>query len=113
MFGRGFGGVRFVGLSYPMSEADREIQAAARALADELLPHEVEAELGGGELPEGLLGAHPRGAAQRGCEAINMAKELGGGGFTAFQQVLVSEQIGRVADRAVQIFGGRGYMREN
>jgi len=24
-----------------------------------------------------------------------------------------SEMVGRVADRAVQIFGGRGYMREN
>jgi Acyl-CoA dehydrogenase, middle domain len=34
-----------------MSVADREIQAAARAFVDELLPHEVEAELHGGELP--------------------------------------------------------------
>src|SRR5918999_1351989 len=48
-------GVRFVGRIYPMSEADREIQTAARGLADELLPHEVEAELAGGELPGGLL----------------------------------------------------------
>ena len=26
---------------------------------------------------------------------------------------LLAEMAGRVADRAVQIFGGRGYMREN
>src|SRR4029453_368887 len=95
MFGRGFGGVRFVGLSYPMSDADREIQAAARALADELQPHEVAAELAGGELPDGLLEAHRRRVAELGFEAINMPKELGGGGFSAFQQVLVQEQIGR------------------
>src|SRR5512132_4455303 len=91
-------GVRSVGQSYPMTEADREIQAAARALADELLPHEVEAELHGGELPDGLLEAHRRRVAQLGFEAVNMPKELGGGGFTAFQQVLVQEQIGRVTN---------------
>ena len=28
-------------------------------------------------------------------------------------QALRSEMAGRVADRAVQVFGGRGYMREN
>jgi alkylation response protein AidB-like acyl-CoA dehydrogenase len=28
-------------------------------------------------------------------------------------KLFVSEAAGRVADRAVQVFGGRGYMREN
>ena len=28
-------------------------------------------------------------------------------------KLYVSEAAGRVADRAVQVFGGRGYMREN
>ena len=84
--------------SYPMSEADREIRQRARTLADELLPHEVEAELHGGELPDGLLEAHRGRVAELGLEAINMPKELGGGGFTAFQQVLVQEQIGRVTN---------------
>ena len=28
-------------------------------------------------------------------------------------KLLCSEMAGRVADRAVQVFGGRGYMREN
>ena len=87
-----------MGQSYPMSEADREIQAAARALADELIPAEVEAELAGGELPDGQLEAHRRRVAELGFEAINMPKELGGGGFTTFQQVLVQEQIGRVTN---------------
>ena len=87
-----------MGQSYPMSEADREIQSAARALADELQPHEVTAELHGGELPDGLLEAHRRRVAELGFEAINMPKELGGGGLTAFEQVLVQEQIGRVTN---------------
>ena len=67
-----------MGQSYPMSDADREIQAAARALADELIPAEVEAELAGGELPDGQLEAHRRRVAELGFEAINMPKELGG-----------------------------------
>jgi acyl-CoA dehydrogenase len=84
--------------SYPISEADREIRQRARTLADELVPHEVQAELHGGELPAGLLEAHRRRVAELGFEAINMPKELGGGGFSAFQQVLVQEQVGRVTN---------------
>jgi alkylation response protein AidB-like acyl-CoA dehydrogenase len=80
-----------------MSEADREIQAAARAFVDELLPHEVEAELHGGELPAELLGRRRRRVGELGFEAINMPKELGGG-FSAFQQVLVQEQVGRATN---------------
>jgi alkylation response protein AidB-like acyl-CoA dehydrogenase len=34
-------------------------------------------------------------------------------GQAAMVKLFASEMIGRVADRAVQIFGGRGYMREN
>jgi acyl-CoA dehydrogenase len=34
-------------------------------------------------------------------------------GKTAMAKLFASEMAGRVADRAVQIFGGRGYMREN
>jgi acyl-CoA dehydrogenase len=87
-----------VGTTYPMSEADRELQEAARAFVDELIPHEVQAELHGGELPPGLLEAHRRRVAELGLEAINMPKELGGGGFSTFQQVLVQEQVGRVTN---------------
>ena len=35
---------------------------------------------------------------EAGFEAINMPKELGGGGFTILQQVLVQEQVGRVTN---------------
>ena len=87
-------------MTYPMTDEDRDIQARARAFVDELIPHEVEAELHGGELPpEVLAGAEAR-VREMGFEAINMPKELGGGGFTAFQQVLVQEQVGRATNAA-------------
>ena len=84
--------------SHPMSERDREIQASARTFVDELLPYEVEAELHGGELPADALQAQRKRVRELGFEAINMPRELGGGGFTTFQQVLVQEQVGRATN---------------
>jgi len=148
-----------------MSEADREIQAAARAFVDELIPHEVEAELHDGELPAELLEHQRRRVHELGFDAVNMPKEATAFArqrraygrpildYQAIQFMLAdsltelwaarlmtyrtahgiddgldvkvqhahcsmaklyaSEMAGRVADRAVQVFGGRGYMREN
>jgi len=85
--------------TYPMSDEDREIQERARRLVDEeLIPHEVEAEMNGGRLSDELRERHKRLAIELGLFAMNMPKELGGGGMTTFQQVLVSEQIGRVTN---------------
>jgi acyl-CoA dehydrogenase len=84
-------------MPYPMSEADREIQQRARAFVDQLLPFEVQAELHGGELPAEVLQAQERRVRELGFEAVNMPKELGGG-FSAFQQVLVQEQVGRATN---------------
>ncbi|MCI0633166.1 MAG: acyl-CoA/acyl-ACP dehydrogenase [Actinobacteria bacterium] len=84
--------------SYPLSDADREIAERARRFVDEeLIPHEVEAEMHGG-LPDELRERHHRRAIELGLYAMNMPVELGGGGFTMLQQVLVSEQIGRVTN---------------
>ncbi len=85
--------------SYPMSEQDRRIQDTARRFVDEeLIPHEVEAEMAGGRISDELRERHHRMAIELGLYAMNMPKELGGGGMTTFQQVLVSEQIGRVTN---------------
>jgi acyl-CoA dehydrogenase len=85
--------------SYPMSEQDRRIQDTARRFVDEeLIPHEVEAEMAGGRTSDELRERHHRMAIELGLYAMNMPKELGGGGMTTFQQVLVSEQIGRVTN---------------
>ena len=81
-----------------MSDQDRDIQARARGLADELIPHEVEAEMNGGRLPPDVEKRHEERVRELGFEAINMPTEFGGGGFTTFQQVLVQEQIGRATN---------------
>jgi alkylation response protein AidB-like acyl-CoA dehydrogenase len=82
-----------------MSDEDREIQERARRFVDEeLIPHEVDAEMHDGRLSDELRERHHRLAIELGFYAMNMPVELGGTGMTAFQQVLVSEQIGRVTN---------------
>jgi alkylation response protein AidB-like acyl-CoA dehydrogenase len=82
-----------------MTDEDLDIQERARALADELIPFEVEAEMNDGELPPEVMEKHQQLARDLGFEAaINIPRELGGGGFTMFQQVLVEEQMGRATN---------------
>jgi acyl-CoA dehydrogenase len=83
---------------YGLSEEDRQIQARARGFADELIPFEEQAELSGGELPADLAAAHAKRARELGLHSTNMPVELGGGGCTTLQQVLVQEQVGRVTN---------------
>jgi acyl-CoA dehydrogenase len=83
---------------YGLSEEDGLIQARARSFADELIPLEDEAERSGGELPGDLTAAHAKRARELGLYATNMPVELGGGGCTSLQQVLVQEQMGRVTN---------------
>jgi alkylation response protein AidB-like acyl-CoA dehydrogenase len=83
---------------YGLSEEDLQIQARAREFADELIPFEEETERSGGELPADLHAAHAKRARELGLQATNMPKDLGGGGCTSLQQVLVQEQMGRVTN---------------
>jgi acyl-CoA dehydrogenase len=65
------------------------LETARRFAEDELIPYEAAA-------------AHDRGDAAKSLHArCSIAK------------LHASEAANRIADRAVQIFGGRGYMREN
>jgi acyl-CoA dehydrogenase len=85
--------------TYPLSHTDRDIQARTRRFVDEdLIPWELHAEEHGGEIPEEEKHAHEAKARELGLAAMNLPAELGGGGFTTLQQVLVSEQIGRVTN---------------
>jgi acyl-CoA dehydrogenase len=83
---------------YGLTEDDLDIQQRARTFADEVIPYEEQAELAGGELPAGLAAVHAARARELGICATNMPKELGGGGCTTLQQVLVQEQVGRVTN---------------
>ena len=82
---------------YGLSAADEDIQARARAFADELIPFEAEAELSGG-LPGDVTAAHKKRAIELGLFATNLPRALGGAGCTTLQQVLVQEQVGRVTN---------------
>jgi acyl-CoA dehydrogenase len=83
---------------YGLSGSDLDIQKRAAAFADELIPFEVDAEMAGGELPAEVTKAHAARAREMGLCATNMPVELGGGGCTTLQQVLVQEQVGRVTN---------------
>ena len=83
---------------YGLSEQDRQIQQRAALFADELIPHEVDAELNHGDLPAGLVAAQKARARELRLCATNMPAELGGQGYSTLQQVLVQEQIGRVTN---------------
>jgi alkylation response protein AidB-like acyl-CoA dehydrogenase len=85
--------------TYPLSAEDREIQQRARAFVDEeLIPWEEHAEAHGGQVPDDVHRKHRERAIELGLSAMNMPTELGGTGMTTLQQVLVSEQIGRVTN---------------
>src|SRR5215467_4052578 len=83
---------------YGLSEEDLQIQARARGFADELIPFEEQAEAGAGDLPADVTAGHAKRARELGLHSTNMPAELGGGGCTTLQQVLVQEQMGRVTN---------------
>ena len=76
---------------YGLTDADLRIQATARSFADELIPFEEQAEAANGELPADVTAGHEKRAIELGLHAANMPAELGGGGLTTVQQVLVQE----------------------
>jgi alkylation response protein AidB-like acyl-CoA dehydrogenase len=90
---------------YNLTPADLEIQARARTLVDELIPHEEEAEAHEGELPAAVTDRIRERTLALGLHATNMPKELGGGGCSMLQQVLVQEQGGRATNALGWVLG--------
>jgi acyl-CoA dehydrogenase len=85
--------------TYSLSDEDRAIQDRARVFVDDqLIPWEQHAEEHEGRVPDDVGAAHRRLAIDLGFSGMNLPKDLGGGGYTMLQQVLVSEQLGRATN---------------
>lgn len=81
-----------------LTTGQRELQARARELVDELVPWEVEAELNRGEIPPEVASAHRIRAEELGLTAIAMSRPFGGPGYGMLEQALIQEQTGRVTN---------------
>ncbi|MEX2148825.1 MAG: acyl-CoA dehydrogenase family protein [Steroidobacteraceae bacterium] len=69
-----------------------------RFATDELIPHEVEAELHEGRLPPEIEKRHKKLAVELGFSAMDVPKSHGGLGLRIVDQVAVWEQLGRVTN---------------
>jgi len=86
-------------MPHPLPANARAWQAKVRGFVDaELIPHEVEAEMSDGVLPEAVRARHRWMARELGIHALAIPKELGGQGLTMLEQVVVAEQLGRVTN---------------
>jgi acyl-CoA dehydrogenase len=90
---------------YQLTPEDLEIQARARAFVDQLIPFEEEAEGNDGVLAPAVDERFRTEALDLGLHATNMPKDLGGGGFSMLQQVLVQEQGGRATNALGWVLG--------
>ncbi len=86
-------------MSYPLPPAARAWQDKVRRFVDqELIPWEVEAEMNAGVLPGEVRDDHRRRARDLGVHALAIPKEHGGSGLSMLEQVVISEQFGRVTN---------------
>ena len=86
-------------MPHPLPASARAWQDKVRRFVDEeLIPFEVEAEMNGGVLPEGVRDRHRCRAREIGLHALAIPKQYGGQGLTALEQAVISEQVGRVTN---------------
>jgi alkylation response protein AidB-like acyl-CoA dehydrogenase len=79
-----------------LTDAQRELrERAARYVDTVLIPLEERAERGGGRLPADDVARVKEGARAARLTGGNHAREHGGQGWSAFDQVLVQEELGR------------------
>jgi alkylation response protein AidB-like acyl-CoA dehydrogenase len=82
-----------------LSESTRHWQKLAREYADDYLqPHEVEAELNEGVLPEEITKRNKARALELGFSSMDVPKAHGGLELPLVEQVAVWEQMGRVTN---------------
>jgi len=86
-------------LKIELSDSANKWQKIAREYADEYLqPHEVEAELNDGVLPDEITQRNKTRAIELGLSAIDVPKAYGGLELSFEEQVAIWEQLGRVTN---------------
>lgn len=86
-------------MNIEISDSAKHWQKIARQYADEYLqPHEVEAELNEGVLPDEITKRNKSRAIELGFAAIDVPKEYGGLALPLLDQVAIWEQLGRVTN---------------
>ena len=86
-------------MQIPISDEARKWQGIARQYADDYLqPHEVEAELNDGVLPDEITQRNKKRAIELGFTAIDVPKRRGGLELPMETQVAIWEQLGRVTN---------------
>ena len=86
-------------MQIPISDEARKWQGIARQYADEYLqPHEVEAELNDGVLPDEITQRNKKRAIELGFTAIDVPRSHGGLELPMESQAAIWEQMGRVTN---------------
>ncbi len=86
-------------MSFALPPSAVEWRERVRRFVDaELIPHEIEAELNGGELAPELHARHERLALEIGLSRLDAPREHGGLGLPVLDQVAATEPIGRVTN---------------
>ena len=73
-------------------------EKARRFAVEELIPHEVEAEMNGGRLPDTVQQRHKNMAIDLGFSSMDVPERYGGLELRTVDQVAVWEQLGRVTN---------------
>ncbi|MGI9224936.1 MAG: acyl-CoA dehydrogenase family protein [Woeseiaceae bacterium] len=82
-----------------LSDSARKWQQIARKFADDYLqPHEIEAELNDGKLPDDIAKRNKSRAIELGFPGLDAPKAHGGLGLSMVEQVAFWEQLGRVTN---------------
>ncbi len=81
-----------------LSDSELRLQRKARSFVDELIPHEVTAEMNRGKLPDEIEEAHHERARDLNFLSLNMPASMGGPGYTMLEQTVIQEQTGRVTN---------------
>jgi alkylation response protein AidB-like acyl-CoA dehydrogenase len=86
-------------MSYPLPPRAKEIQQkVGKFVTETLIPWEVHAEMNDGLVPDDIRKQHKAGAREAGLYNMDIPVEMGGRGYSMFEQAVAQEQLGRVTN---------------